>query len=359
VYELKKIIKMLMFMLFLFSALASVYVSPVLAAENSTIVADFSAVPVSGVAPLTVQFEDTSSGNPTARNWDFNSDGKVDSTTKTPVYQFTKPGIYDVTLNVSNGATRDSITKIHYINVGIKPVAGFTASPGEGRTPLTVQFADTSAGNPTSWLWSFGDGITSTSQSPIHTYYGVGTYKVILTVSNTFGSNTLESNSLINVSSTPTSIADFNSNVTSGKAPLTVQFYDLTTGSPAAWEWDFNSDGQVDSNEKNPVYEFKDLGTYTVSLRAGSGAAWGTIAKTNYITVGNGLQAAFAISPGQGQAPLTVQFTDTSIGAPTAWLWDFGDGNISTFQNPAHVYSQAGNYTVKLAVSDTIQQFPF
>ena len=71
-----------------------------------------------------------------------------------------------------------------------------------------------------------------------------------LTVSNAFGSNTLESKSLIKVSSTAAVVADFNTNVTSGKAPFTVQFNDLSTGSPTAWEWDFNSDGQVDQTKK-------------------------------------------------------------------------------------------------------------
>jgi len=63
---------------------------------------------------------------------------------------------------------------------------------------------------------------------------------------------------------------------------------------------------------------------------------------------------AFSASPRCGSVPLTVQFTDQSIPihAITAWLWNFGDGQTSTTQNPAHQYSQPGVYDVKLVVSD-------
>ncbi|HBA73700.1 MAG TPA: hypothetical protein DER40_06800 [Geobacter sp.] len=67
------------------------------------------------------------------------------------------------------------------------PSAAFMAAPAVN---LNVQFTDTSTGNPTSWLWDFGDGGTSTSQNPSHTYANSGTYSVSLTASNITGSNT-------------------------------------------------------------------------------------------------------------------------------------------------------------------------
>ena len=60
--------------------------------------------------------------------------------------------------------------------------------------------------------------------------------------------------------------------------------------------------------------------------------------------------ASFLAAPESGVAPLSVQFTDTSAGAPSAWAWDF-DGDAvtdSTQQNPLHIYSQAGLYTITL-----------
>jgi PKD repeat protein len=69
--------------------------------------------------------------------------------------------------------------------------------------------------------------------------------------------------------------------------------------------------------------------------------------------------ALFEASPTSGAAPLTVDFTDLSENVPTSWLWSFGDGGISTAQNPAHTYTEVGSYTVTLVAfndggSDTL-----
>jgi PKD repeat protein len=64
------------------------------------------------------------------------------------------------------------------------------------------------------------------------------------------------------------------------------------------------------------------------------------------------LSASFMASVNTGRAPLTVQFTDTSGGTPTAWQWDFGDGSYSTLQNPVYTYNTPGTYTVTLTVTD-------
>lgn len=70
------------------------------------------------------------------------------------------------------------------------PVANFTRTPTSGAIPLTVTFTDTSTLLPTSWLWTFGDGATSTSQNPTHAYTRGGEYTVTLTATNAIGSNT-------------------------------------------------------------------------------------------------------------------------------------------------------------------------
>ena len=148
----------------------------------------------------------------------------------------------------------------------------FTASINQGVVPLNVQFIDNSIGAPTAWLWDFGDGTNSILQNPVHLYTQSGSYAVKLTVPNNIDTNTSQIPFFVNISSFNTLAADFSSNLTSGNTPLTVQFNDLSTGTPTAWEWDFNSDGQVDSNEQNPVYEFMYPGSYTVTLRAGNGS---------------------------------------------------------------------------------------
>jgi PKD repeat protein len=70
------------------------------------------------------------------------------------------------------------------------PVADFSGTPVSGAEPLTVDFTDASANTPTSWLWDFGDGSTSTAQDPTHVYAADGIYTVALTASNADGSDT-------------------------------------------------------------------------------------------------------------------------------------------------------------------------
>ena len=70
------------------------------------------------------------------------------------------------------------------------PAAQFSGSPTLGSAPLTVEFTDLSAYDPTSWSWDFGDGGTSTLQSPSHEYASPGRYAVSLTAGNARGTDT-------------------------------------------------------------------------------------------------------------------------------------------------------------------------
>ena len=92
------------------------------------------------------------------------------------------------------------------------------------------------------------------------------------------------------------------------------------------------------SNEQNPVYTYSYAGTFTVSLNATNSGGSNTVTRTEYISVSDPAAptASFTASGRVGIAPLAIRFTDTSKNYPTSWLWDFGDGNTSTEQNPTH-----------------------
>jgi PKD repeat protein len=175
------------------------------------------------------------------------------------------------------------VTKSSYINVVTlkAPIAAFSASSTSGNVPLKVQFTDKSLNSPTSWKWSFGDGTYSTSKSPAHTYSKVGKYTVSLTLKNAAGSNAVTKSSYVNVGTLKPPIAAFSASTVSGKVPLTVTFYDKSTGSPASWKWSFG-DGTY-STSKNPVHKYSKAGKYTVSLTVKNAKGSNSVTKSGYI----------------------------------------------------------------------------
>lgn len=95
-------------------------------------------------------------------------------------------GFYSVSLTVTNPVGSDAERKDDYIAVAPIPIANFDYSGFPA-----VTFTDTSTGGPTSWLWDFGDGDTSTLQNPTHFYSYGGTYEVTLTATNDCGSDSV------------------------------------------------------------------------------------------------------------------------------------------------------------------------
>ncbi|MGB9940735.1 PKD domain-containing protein [Methanosarcina sp.] len=236
--------------------------------------------------------------------------------------------------------------------VSASPVANFTSNLTSGNVPLTVQFNDTSTGSPTSWDWNFGDGTYSNMQNTTHSFTTARIYNVTLTVSGRGRSSAITRS--ITVSEIPLyPVANFSTNIIEGFAPLTVQFTDLSENATSV-NWDFNGDGNSDSDDRNPVYEFTIPGNYTVNLTAtnenGTDSTSSTInvleKSAPVLPVAN-----FSANKTEGFAPLSVQFNDSSENE-TSVNWDFGDGTNSTEQSPIHTYSATGNYSVNLTASN-------
>ncbi len=105
---------------------------------------------------------------------------------------------------------------LNALSSGVAPVANFTGTPLSGIIPLTVNFTDTSTNSPTSWLWNFGNGATSTSQSPSHVYTSAGQYTVALTATNLSGSNTKTQTNYITATAPITPVVSFSGTPLSG-----------------------------------------------------------------------------------------------------------------------------------------------
>lgn len=324
----------------------------------------------SGNMPLNVLFTyNSTGGTPTSLYWDF-GDGTNSKHAQTATHTFKNLGKYNVSLTVNNSVGSSTLTKTNYITVNAPqaPIADFfspevyhTENSGGSIITKTVSFVDNSTGSPTSWLWDFGDGNTSTEQNPTHVYNTAGGYTVNLTVKNALGSDKISKYGYVLVGlgdDEAVNPAHFSSSATSGDAPFKVTFYG---GTGYSNDWTFGDGTQKSTGEgkngeiqKFVEHTYMEPGQYTVSLSEHTVADKAAITKYHYITV-TGLTrpiASFASKKVSVPKSLTIEFTDTSIGKPTFWSWDFGDGNSSTEQNPTHTYSAAGNYTVSLTASN-------
>jgi len=231
-----------------------------------------------------------------------------------------------------------------------EPTAGFTGTPTSGYVPLTVSFTDQSVGVIDTWNWNFGDGESSTEQNPTHIYDVTGTYTVSLTVNGPYGTDTYTRTDYIEVIPLPPAPeADFTADVTEGPAPLNVHFTDLSSSVIDTWEWDFEGGW---SGLENPTYLFSSPGTYTITLTVTGPGGTDTETKVDYITVTEPVpEPDFTADQTYGAVPLTVNFSDMTNGTTDTWLWDFGDGETSTDQNPEHIYTDEDYFDVTLTVT--------
>ena len=225
----------------------------------------------------------------------------------------------------------------------------FTADPTEGTAPLSAQFVNLSQGNIDQYVWDFGDGQSSTLENPVHVYTDPGTYTVKLKVTGNAGSDSVVQADLINVNPVPV-VAGFGAAPIAGIAPLTVQFTDSSAGNITSWLWDFG-DGGI-STEQHPVHVYQEPDTYSVSLTVSGLYNDNNATRSDYIQVRYPAPVAdFEASPRTGEVSLAVQFTDHSTGVINEWNWTFGDGSTSQTQNPAHTYTEPGEYQIGLTVT--------
>ncbi|MEP7236951.1 MAG: PKD domain-containing protein [Ferruginibacter sp.] len=312
-------------------------------------VVNFSATPLSGCVPLTVQFTDLSTATGSAITqwlWDF-GDGTT-GTTQNPTHIYTTAGNYNVTLRATttSGCSK-TLTKNNYIHASNGVTANFTNTAPTGcHLPVTINFTNTSTGAGTlSYNWNFGDGGTSTLVNPSHTYTTSGSFTVTLTVTSSTGCvNTKVKGNAVVINFLA---ASFNAPAT-GCINNAIVFTNTTTPAPEFVFWDFG-DG-TNSTVISPTKTYTATGTYLVTLITFLGSCSDTT--RNFITISPKPTASFsAINRTACRPSLTVNFTNTSTPF-VSYNWDFGDGGTSFLQSPSHTYTTYGSFTVKLIATN-------
>jgi len=281
-------------------------------------------------------FTNTSIGQ-TINAWNFGDAGT--SATTNPVHAYTAAGTYTVTLVTTTAfGCDDTITAV--VVVDSIPNTAFAASV-ECVGDSTI-FTNNTTGNVVTWLWNFGDATSASSQTPNHLYASSGTYNVTLTATNAAGCSDFVTQS-VTVNLVP--VAQFaTTTVCVGQSTT---FTDQTSGAPISWSWDYG-DASPFGNAQNPTHVYAVAGTYTTTLIVAAGSGCGDTI-TGIVTVNPIPTAQFTFV--SVCATDTTDFTSTSLGGPTTYTWDFGDGSpldVSNNPTPSHVYPLSGTYNVIL-----------
>ncbi|MDO9577476.1 MAG: PKD domain-containing protein [Candidatus Cloacimonadales bacterium] len=229
----------------------------------------------------------------------------------------------------------------------------FTCSDTLSYSPFIADFTDHSFGNISTWEWDFNnDGIIdSYDQNPEWTFYQTGYYSVSLTISDGTNSETIIKDNLIRVLPPE---ASFTLNTAYGVVPLAVSFTDASIENVVSWEWDFENDGVIDSNDQNPTWIYDDIGIYSVSLTVSDGTNNDTYLLEDCIEILPFI-LEFDSDPHVGWIPVIISFEDLTEGIIDSWEWDLdGDGNIDSYeQNPEWTYNEIGWYDISLTVTNS------
>ncbi|MEA3446863.1 MAG: C10 family peptidase [Bacteroidota bacterium] len=330
----------------------------------------FSGSPTALYVDNTVSFTDGSYGAPNSWSWQFGDGGT--STEENPSHTYTTTGLFDVTLEVSNGTDTDTQTKTDYIKV-VPTDAGFSMDfedcvdysndffpwsvvdgdqlntygsndcdyPGETDPMAFMAFnpadagltlASAHGGERVGMAICPADG-TQSDDWLISEHLQLGTSSslsiwVLSPKPGTWGNNSYE----VLISTSGNAPADFS--VISGASPVeapdtwTQHTYDLS-------DYDDESIYLAIHEVSTDMFMFW-IDDMVISTDGGA----------------TSLSADFFADNTSIAVGETVNFTDNSTGTPTSWSWSFGDGGTASTENPAHTYNTEGVYTVEMTVSD-------
>ena len=305
--------------------------------------ASFEPMPATGCAPLSVLFNNTSTGGSgTTYQWFFPGGSPATSTDGSPIVNYNNAGIFDVTLIATNNTGTSTLILSEGIQVGGPPTADFNLANND----LSITLINLSTGAD-SYLWDFGDGNTSAFPDPTHTYSSSGEYEVSLTVTNGCGSDVMVVP--VTIVQRPVPLYAIEGSP-SGCPPHTVYFSNESTGDFDSLRWDFPGGMPTTTDIPNPEVIYTTPGQYTIQLTLFWANGEETLVQSQAITVLERPQPAFTFELNG----LTATFTNLSTNA-TDYTWNFGDGATSNEENPVHTFPGPGNYDVTLNASNNGQ----
>ncbi len=351
-----------------------------------------------GVAPLAVNFTASvpGGGNEVGYTWDFGT-GDTAQGSPSRAYVFKQAGTYLVSVR----ASKDAQTATASVNVNVSappapppvapengaPTVTLKASRTAGKAPLEINFSAVATdpnGDALSYTWNFGDGQT-TSGDPVqtHTFTEAGAYTAAVTVADGRGGVTQAERRIAVTNPDPqvpptapppvpptapknkAPEVSLSASETEGSAPLTVSFKADASdpeGEPLSYSWNFGNGEKAEGNSSRTL-TYTEPGSYTALVTVSDGLAE-TSAEMKISVVASAApppensppeEVTAVADPPSGTTPLQVEFSASASDADAdtlIYLWDFGDGVISS-ENPArHTYQKAGTYHATVTVGD-------
>ncbi|WP_164076266.1 PKD domain-containing protein [Flavimarina sp. Hel_I_48] len=352
-----------------FPMLSALEIEPI-ARINSSPQAIISATPVSGAAPLEVDFIGNASTDDIGiEKYEWVIDDEIVSTLADFQYLFEETGVYTVTLTVtdaealSNSASIDIRVNVDGENAA--PIAIASVSPASGNAPLDVIFTGSASTDDFSienYVWRIGDSLVSTEPDFPYTFTEAGNYTASLTVTDAEGLSDMVVLEIKVSSATgnnpPDAIAI--ADKTLGVAPLSVNFTGSTSIDDVRIEsYVWKVDDSIVSTAPDFNYNFLEVGNYKVVLTVlDEEGLSDTAALTITASSPDGNTAPNAIATAnitQGPAPLSVTFTgsnSTDDQGIVSYEWQIDGNTVSTDPNFTNLFELPGNYRVTLIVAD-------
>jgi PKD repeat protein len=279
-----------------------------------------------------VQFASISTNNPVTYSWTFEGGSPAFATDSMAEVTYNTPGVYDVTLVVTNSFGTSQTTQFDHVVVNSVPSVSYSFA----QTGLQLDFASVIT-NGSNIQWQFGDGSTSGEPNPMHIFGGESTYSVTLTAGNTCGDSTY-------VQQVPVYLfpqAGMQLSEDSVCIAGNIQFTGTSSSSSNQWYWQFAGGQPATSSVQNPVVNYPASGQYVATLIVANAAGSDTIQQQVEVLPGSQANMDFT----QAGFMIACQFTGA---LQDSLRWDFGDGNSSAQVNPTHTYSGPGTYTIVL-----------
>lgn len=291
-------------------------------------------------------FTNTPSGSGQSYFWNF-GDGSGSSTIGSTSHPYANNGTYYVCLNVYSASDSCQYCTSVTINSVSTCNPFFYTIPTFGGA-IAFYNASSGTGTTTNYFWDFGDGTTSTMQSPpAHNYATAGTYIICLTISDTLVPCSATYCDTINISGCTANISYTPDAVGNG-----CTFYSSSTGTGDTYFWDFG-DGTT-STLQNPYHIFPANGYYSVMLTVTSSTDT-SCSSTDYewIYMSGVCDAYFYTVQDSTNLYNYFVYNYSSTTPGTTYLWDFGDGTTSTAAYPSHTYASTAPVVLCLTIADS------